>query len=210
MSVIGIDESGKGDFFGPLVIAAFACSEDQTDRLLGLGVRDSKRLSDGRALDIADSLTAGFPHALVLIGPEKYNALYKKIRNLNKLLAWGHARAIENLLAECPAERAVSDKFADTGVLERSLMKEGKKIRLEQLVKGERILQVAAASILARAAFVRNLRSLSARFKMDIPKGAGAPVDVAGRKLVERYGPDVLDQVAKIHFKNYQRVTALI
>ena len=105
---IGTDESGKGDYFGPLVIAGFFLPDGQAHVLKELGVKDSKKLSDNRCREIAETLTAGYPHAIVAIGPEKYNELYAKIRNLNKMLAWGHARVIENILAEVPCATAVT------------------------------------------------------------------------------------------------------
>jgi ribonuclease HIII len=206
MRIVGIDESGKGDFFGPLVIAAFVCAEDQQSRLVDLGVRDSKKITDKRAEAIASGLESEFDYALVLIGPEKYNELYAKIRNLNKLLAWGHARAIENILEKSDADRVISDKFADARVLESSLMARGKSVEVQQLVRGEQVLQVAAASIIARAAFVRHMKALSAKVGIDLPKGASALVDQAGRNLVERHGPDILSSVAKMHFKNRGRI----
>lgn len=205
MRVIGIDESGKGDFFGPLVIAAFLSDESEDDRLRSLGVRDSKKISAGRIVSIAADLQRNYPHSVVVIGPAKYNELYKKIRNLNRLLAWGHARAIENILEEASADKAVSDKFADPSVVERACMEKGRAIHLEQIVRGESVLQVAAASIIARATFVRQMEALSAKYGVVLPKGASNLVDAAGRQLVAKFGPEVLAQVAKVHFKNYQR-----
>ena len=205
MRIIGIDESGKGDFFGPLVIAAFAADNSREDELRKLGVRDSKTMTPNRIMSIADTLQKNFVHSVVVVGPEKYNQLYKKIRNLNRLLGWGHARAIENVLMECDADLAISDKFADTHVIENSLMEKSKNLPLQQLVRGESVIQVAAASVIARATFVKQLAQLSGKYGVELPKGAAAQVDAVGRELVRKYGPDVLTQVAKTHFKNYQR-----
>ncbi|MBD3403061.1 ribonuclease HIII [candidate division GN15 bacterium] len=205
MRIIGIDESGKGDFFGPLVIAALVADSEQEEHLRRLGVRDSKTMSPGRIMSIADTLQKEYPHSIVVIGPEKYNQLYRKIKNLNKLLGWGHARAIENVLTETTADRAISDKFADTRVIESSLMERSRGIELEQLVRGESIVQVAAASILARATFVRQLDRLSDKYGVKLHKGAAPAVDEAGRAIVRKYGQAVLEQVAKVHFKNYRR-----
>jgi ribonuclease HIII len=205
MRIIGIDESGKGDFFGPLVIAALVADSSVEEELRGLGVRDSKTMTPGRIMSIATTLQKNFVHSVVVIGPEKYNQLYARIKNLNRLLGWGHARAIENVLTETEADLAISDKFADTMVIENALLEKSQGLPLQQLVRGESVVQVAAASIIARAKFVRQLEGLSAKYGVVLPKGAAAQVDEAGRALVKKYGPEVLSQVAKTHFKNYQR-----
>src|SRR5881628_3880887 len=153
----GVDESGKGDFFGPLVIAGVYVDRGIARQLLDAGVQDSKRIgSDARIRALADIIrreTHGL-HDVVSIGPERYNQLYEKFANLNSLLGWGHARVIENLLAKRPdCPRALSDKFADAGVVENSLLQRGRAIKLEQRTRAESDLAVAAASILAREAF---------------------------------------------------------
>ena len=204
--VIGIDESGKGDFFGPLVVAAFLASDADENALMSLGVRDSKTIAPKKCIRIADELKRDYPHALVVVGPEKYNQLYDKIKNLNKLLAWGHARAIENLLEQDQADLAISDKFGKTELIEDALMEKGREVELKQMVRGESIIQVAAASILARAEFIRQIDRLSEEFHLTVPRGASKQVDDIGRHLVASHGPQILDRVAKKHFKNYHRV----
>ena len=205
MRVIGVDESGKGDFFGPLVIAALVADDAEQERLKALGVRDSKKLTEKRILDIAADLQASFTHAVVVIGPEKYNTLYKQIRNLNKLLGWGHAKAIENVLEQTTADVAISDKFAELHRIKASLTEISDGLDVQVLVRGESVLQVGAASIIARATFVKQMRRLSEKYGVNLPKGASAAVDTAGREFVRKYGPDVLEQVAKVHFKNFAR-----
>ena len=154
----GIDESGKGDFFGPLVIAGAYTDRQITRRFLENGTQDSKRIgSDARIHALAKMIrqTPGVVFDIVLIGPERYNGLYEKFGNLNSLLGWGHARVIENLLAKRPdCPRALSDKFADVRVIEKALLQHGRHIQLEQRTKAESDLAVAAASILAREAFI--------------------------------------------------------
>lgn len=202
---IGIDESGKGDFFGPLVIGAFISQDDQSESLQTLGVKDGKLLSEKRILEIDSKLRRDFEHSLVVIGPEKYNQLYRQIGNLNKLLAWGHAQAIDNITSRVPADRAVSDKFGKPELVEDALSKKGNTIHLTQIVRGERVLQVAAASIIARAAFLKAMDRLSDQYEINLPRGAAAVVDQVGRQLVARHGLEILQKVSKIHFKNYQR-----
>lgn len=206
---IGSDESGKGDFFGPLVVAAFFLPEGQEEVLRELGVKDSKRTSDARCLEIARTLKGGYPHhSIVAIGPEKYNELWGKLRNLNRLLAWGHARAIENILERVPAGTAVTDQFGDERFVRQALLKKGREIELVQMPRAEEDPAVAAASILARAEFLTRLRFLSREVGLDLPKGASDQVESAAVRLVREKGPDVLARVAKTHFKTTVHVLA--
>ena len=206
---IGSDESGKGDFFGPLVVAAFFMPEGQEDALRELGVKDSKRTSDARCREIAEALKKAYVHSVVAVGPEKYNELYSKLRNLNKLLAWAHARAIENILERVPAGRAVTDQFGDERFVRNALLKKGRSIVLVQMPRAEEDPAVAAASILARAEFLARLRFLSRDIGAELPKGASAQVEEAAVKLVRAQGPGILDKVAKTHFKTTARVLDL-
>ncbi len=202
---IGTDESGKGDYFGPLVIAGFYLEDAQEPVLRELGVRDSKTLSDKRCRNIAETLRAGYSHSVVAVGPEKYNELYAKMRNLNKLLAWGHARVIENLLEQVPAVRAVTDQFGDAKFVLNALLKKGRTIELVQRPRAEEDAAVAAASILARAEFLKRLELLGRDWGLDLPKGAGPPVDQAAAAFVKRHGAEALAKVAKTHFKTTER-----
>ena len=205
---IGTDESGKGDYFGPLVVAGVCVPAGGREALAALGVRDSKTLSDRQAERLARAVREAYPIAVVAIGPERYNALYAKVGNLNRLLAWAHARVIENLLERIPECReAISDQFGDARVLERALLERGRRISLTQRPRAESDPVVAAASIVARAEFLRRLDALSARFGMPLPKGAGPPVLAAGRAFVARHGADALGQVAKLHFRTTRQVT---
>jgi len=206
---IGSDESGKGDYFGPLVVAAFFLPDGQEGVLRKLGVKDSKRTSDARCREIAETLKRGYPfYSVVAIGPEKYNELWAKLRNLNRLLAWGHARAIENILERVPAGKAVTDQFGDERFVRSALLKKGREIELVQMPRAEEDAAVAAASILARAGFLTRLQSLSKDLGIDLPKGASDQVEAAAIKLVREKGPAILEKVAKVHFKTTVRVLA--
>jgi ribonuclease HIII len=206
---IGTDESGKGDFFGPLVVAAFFMPEGQEGVLRELGVKDSKRTSDRRAEDIAGMLRSGYVMSVVAVGPEKYNELYAKLRNLNRLLAWAHARAIENVLEKVPAGKVITDQFGDEAFVRNALMKKGRSVELVQQPRAEEDLAVAAASILARAEFLARLRNLSREVGRELPKGASGIVEQAAVQLVRLKGPEILNKVAKTHFKTTQRVLGL-
>jgi ribonuclease HIII len=206
----GIDESGKGDFFGPLVIAGCYVNREVTHDFLAAGIQDSKRIgSDQRIRDLSDMIrdTPGAAYNVVLIGPEKYNQLYRKFGNLNELLAWGHARVIENLLElqpECP--RALSDQFGNPRLIKASLLKRGQGIQLDQRTKAESDLAVAAASILAREAFINWLRNNGKTYKVTLPRGASGAVKDVARDLVEKHGPQILEKVAKTHFKTAHEI----
>jgi ribonuclease HIII len=207
---IGTDESGKGDYFGPLVIAGVFLPEDQEPVFRELGVKDSKRSSDNRVRELAEILKQGYKHSVVSIGPERYNELYTRLRNLNRILAWGHSRVIENILEEVPCRLAITDQFGDKAYVLNALMKKGQNIELIQKPKAEEDMAVAAASILARAEFLKRLFFLSREFEFDIPKGASALVEEAGLKLIQKHGVQVLDKVAKKHFKITARILALL
>ncbi len=204
--IIGIDESGKGDFFGPLVVAGLACAPSEEKQLAALGARDSKKIADKRLLTVDEELRAAFPHVIVVLSPEEYNVRYESIKNLNKLLADLHAEVIARLATESGAVRAISDKFGKTELIEQALEERQCTLPLKQLVRGEAIPQVAAASVLARAAFIREMQALSDTVGLPLPKGAAPQVDEAGRELVRRHGVEMLRRVAKLHFKNYHRV----
>lgn len=204
--MIGIDESGKGDYFGPLVVAAVYLPAERRSELVSMGVRDSKEVSDAKAIELAGSIRALFPCEVVVVGPESYNRLYDRMRNLNRLLAWGHARALENLLGRVECEVAVSDKFGDARLIEQALMEKGRRIRLVQRTHAEEETAVAAASLVARAEFLRRLRDLSNRVGYTLPKGAGPKVDEAAVGLVRAFGPEVLEKVAKVHFRTTRKV----
>jgi ribonuclease HIII len=210
MHTIGVDESGKGDFFGPLVVAAAAVEPDNLPPLQLLNVRDSKKVTDARAAALAAQIKKIIPHNIVVVMPEKYNELYAKIGNLNKLLAWAHARAIENLLGEVDAVRIISDQFAKNHVLESALMAKARIVSVEQKVRGESEMSVAAASIIARAEFLRALEQLSRTWGMTFPKGGGSPVDIAGSRFLKTNDQASLSKVAKLHFKNSKKIRDLV
>jgi ribonuclease HIII len=206
----GVDESGKGDFFGPLVIAGVYVDAGIARKFLEAGVQDSKRIgSDARIRALADSIRMNSLGLIdtVSIGPERYNALYVKFGNLNKLLGWGHARVIENLLAKKPdCPRSLSDQFADAKVIQRSLLERGSKIEIEQRTKAESDIAVAAASILAREAFINWLDRRGKELGVRLGRGVSAGVKEAASKLVEAKGPGILREIAKVHFRTAHEI----
>lgn len=214
---IGSDESGKGDYFGPLVTAAVFLDEKAQIYFERIGVKDSKTLSGKNIADLARRIERETLTAIVAIGPERYNDLYKKMHSVNRLLGWAHARAIENLLEKLdslyqvgqrPTILAIADQFGDEKFIESQLFAKGKAIELRQMPKAETDIAVAAASILARNDFVLRLDWLGRDIGMNLPKGASEKVVEAGKAIVSRFGSQKLASVAKLHFKTTDQVRA--
>jgi ribonuclease HIII len=204
---IGLDESGKGDYFGPLVIGAVYVEGQTEERLNALGVRDSKLLYDKRIIALAEQIKALCPHFVVPIEPKRYNELYAKVKNLNRLLAWGHAWTLENLLEKVTCDLAIVDKFGDESYVRAVLKEKGRQITVIQQTHAELDVAVAAASILARAKFVQYLEQLSNKVGKTLPKGASdLSIVIIGRELVVEYGKDILKEVAKLHFKTTEAI----
>jgi len=215
---IGVDESGKGDFFGPLCIAGVYVNESVIKAWADLGVRDSKNISsDKKISELAEKIrkTPGCVTTVVPIGNEAYNRLYAKMKSVNAMLAWGHARVIENLLGQRhrmnpPPVKAISDQFAASkSVIEKALMAQGRELQLVQRHKAEEDIAVAAASILARDEFVKGLAKLEKQFEVKLPKGASAAVDAAAKKLVDERGAGELAKLSKLHFRTALRAQDL-
>jgi ribonuclease HIII len=212
---IGIDESGKGDYFGPLTVAGVYINKDMVEPWEQAGLMDSKRVSsDKRIAVLADVIrkTKGCIYSVVPIGPAAYNRLNAKMKSVNKMLAWGHARVIENLMLrkdmmQPPPVRAISDQFARSkSTIADALMVSGREIELVQRHKAESDLAVAAASILARDAFVHGIDQLTQRLGFEIPKGASQKVIEAGRRLIDEHGKDILNETSKVHFKTTRKI----
>jgi ribonuclease HIII len=200
--MVGSDESGKGDYFGPLVVCAVRLTPEQSQKILGGPVRDSKQMTDEACLRLGASLRAALPHAIAAFSPPDYNAAHARYKNLNPLLADLHAQAIRELAT--PGMRVLVDQFANAKVMEKALSGSG--VNLVQHPRAESVPAVAAASVIAREQFLTGLSELSEQFGVDLNKGAGAPVDQAARRFVALHGFDKLGAVAKLHFKNTQRI----
>jgi ribonuclease HIII len=201
---IGSDESGKGDYFGPLVVAAVYVDKQTEPQLQALNVRDSKQLSDSAILALAEEIRGVCRgHGMMRIYvPERYNELYQQWSNLNLLLADAHAQVICGLQKKVSCELAIVDQFGDEALVREALSKTGCKIALEQRHRAEDDLAVAAASIIARAEFVRQIAALSQTVGIELPKGASNPrIGEVGREIVAAGGLEALRKVAKLHFK---------
>lgn len=203
---IGTDESGKGDFFGPLVVAGVMIDEKNKKLFEDIGIRDSKTLKDEQMLEMFHEIQKNSVFSVVSISNAKYNELYIKFRNLNKLLAWGHARVIENILEKAKCEYALSDKFGDESLIKNALMEKGKTIHLEQRIKAESDIAVAAASVLARATFVQHLKDMEGYYGFKFPKGCNENVKEAAKAFTKMYDKKRLYEVCKGHFKTYHEL----
>lgn len=206
----GVDESGKGDYFGPLVVAGVYTDADSAAALHKLGCRDSKTIpSDAQIARIAAGIrsTPGVVWEVLCIGPRRYNEMYADMGNLNRLLAWGHARVIAALHAKKPScPRALSDQFANEWVLRRALGARKVPVKLEQRPRAEQDVAVAAASILARARFVEWMHQAATAAECELPLGCAPHVTKAARAFLKKHGAERLGDIAKLHFKITKQV----
>lgn len=204
----GSDESGKGDFFGPLTVAAVGLSTATAAKAASWGVRDCKTMSDAAALAIDRRVRETLPYKLVGWMPDEYNKRYETARSVNVLLGLAHAEAIAAVHAMLPGvEAAVVDQFGDEGHVEHALRAEGVDVPLVQRPRADETdLAVSAASVVARAAFLRGLAKLEKEWKLPLHKGAGPETVENARDFLRRHGREKLGQVAKLHFKTAQQL----
>ncbi len=215
---IGTDEAGKGDFFGPLVTAGVYVDERAAKLLRALGVRDSKTVGDRELRVLATNIRNVVDEdgrAVIVVAPKRYNELYKQMRsegkNLNTLLAWAHARAIEDLIGHGLRPKFIlSDQFGDKRYIENRLLVDTRLsgVPLIQRHRAEADVAVAAASILARDAFLRWIDQTGKALGLTVPKGASPRVIETGRLLLGRLGADGLKDYAKVSFKTMGKVLA--
>lgn len=198
---IGCDESGKGDYFGPLVVAACALSPEEEVFLDEFELKDSKLLSDTAVRDAAEQLRGILPHEVLVIGPKRYNEMYESFKNLNRLLSWAHAKAMLALRDKTGCSNVLLDQFCDRALVLRALGSRAGDVSLTTQVRAEENPAVAAASILARSAFLHGLHRLKSVAGITLPKGAGENVLVAAKAIKNAHGLPLLSEVAKLHFK---------
>jgi len=208
---VGTDESGKGDFFGPLVVCGFLIKRSEIEDFEKLKIRDSKLMKEDEIIKTGRYLLEHYSSRIesIQLNPNKYNELYDKFtsqgKKLNELLAWMHARVIINLQKKHKIEGFVIDRFTADKVLKDSL-KDMKEIRFHNIIKAESDFAVAAASIVARFKFIVALRNLTKRYNIEFPKGANNFVISTAKKFVERFGKNRLSSVSKIHFNTYSKI----
>lgn len=205
-AVIGTDESGKGDYFGPLTVAAVFVSPRERTKMRAGEIDDSKKLSDTTIRRLAGAIQEKLPHAVLALPPTEYNRRYREVGNLNKLLAELHGQAILEVAKKVRCRRVLTDQFGDESLVRLALGKEAKRFDLRQRPRAEGDPAVAAASILAREAFVRGMRALEGEYAVDLPLGAGEDVERAALRFLEIHGRGKLGHVAKLHFKTTQKI----
>ena len=208
--LIGVDESGKGDYFGPLVTAACYVNAETRVILKDLGIMDSKKMTDEKIREVAPLIKHHCVHSLVVMGNESYNDIYEDIQNLNYILAWSHANVIEKTVSQVPCKDALSDQFGKASLVKNALIAKGVQINLSQRHKAESNIAVAAASVLARDTYLEELDKMSKSFKMTFPKGASKKVIETAASFCKEYSRENLDTVAKIHFSTTKSVEELI
>jgi ribonuclease HIII len=211
MSIVGSDEVGTGDFFGPITVVAAYVRKEDIPVLKELGVQDSKNLKDDRIIEIAKQLVTFVPHSLLSLHNEKYNQMQMKGMSQGKLKALLHNQAIMHVLEKISPEKPEAiliDQFAKEQIY-YSYLKGQQKIMRENVLfstKAESIhLGVAAASMIARYAFVRHMENLSKKAGFTIPKGAGPAVDKAAARLILEKGVEALPEFVKLHFANTEK-----
>ena len=227
---IGTDESGKGDYFGPLVVAAVYVDAECREALSAAGITDGKTLSKRRIRDLAELMCSRYEQHIVVVEkmPAVYNALYNDFRrrgqNLNHLLASLHAEAIHTLMIRVGAEHVLVDRFSKNDLITQQLTQRingephlqlsGRvskhaplEIEIIQVPKAERDIAVAAASIIARDTFLNSMEALSEKYEMCLPRGAYQVID-AGREFIRLHGSQALGDVAKLHFNLTDAVRA--
>lgn len=206
----GVDESGKGDFFGPLVIAGVYTDSGITRRLLDAGIMDSKRVGSAKRIKELSNLIrkeVGGGLKVVRWSPEKYNELHKRYRNVNRMLALGHARVIQDLsrrFASCG--RVICDQFSKSKMISKELVNHSVSIELEERVRAESDIAVAAASILARESFLEWMEKVSERSGIQVPLGAGESSIETAREFMERFGEERMEELVKRHFRNFEQI----
>ncbi len=204
----GSDEVGTGDYFGPVCVCASYVTQDNVDFLIKLGVRDSKQMSDTDMLKIGPLLMERIPHSLLIVPPQKYNRVHES-NNLNAIKAKLHNQAYINLAKkiELPSFKII-DQFTPETSYYRYLKNEPQIIRgIHFETKAEdKYLSVAVGSIISRYGFLKTWEEMEKKYNMTLPKGSGDKVDIVAQAFVERYGLERLGEIAKLHFKNTEKI----
>ena len=206
----GIDESGKGDYFGPLIVAGVYTNSEITRALINAGIMDSKRIGSGnRVRELAGKIRAevGNRYKVIRWAPSRYNLLYKEYNNVNLMLARGHATVIKDLSVRVPScGRALSDQFTKAPLIARELKNRSVRLNLEERTKAENDIAVAAASILARESFLDWMDKVSGKIGLELPFGTGSAVKEVAREFIQKFGKEKLVEVVKLHFKTTDEI----
>ena len=209
-STIGSDEVGTGDYFGPIVVTASYVSKDDISFLTELGVKDSKKITDETIMKIAPEIIKKIPYVTLVLDNEKYNNSYSEDLNMNRIKAILHNKALVSLLKknDYNYQRIVIDQFVYPKKYFEHIYNAKEKItKITFITKAEdKCLSVAASSIISRYTFLLKIKELEKEIKMTIPKGAGPAVDEAGAAIAKKYGIKKLNSIAKLNFKNTEKI----
>ncbi|MBE6139730.1 MAG: ribonuclease HIII [Firmicutes bacterium] len=212
-SSIGSDEVGTGDYFGPIVVTAAYVSKDSISFLEELGVKDSKKLTDNDILNIVPKFIKQIPYESMILSNIEYNKYYSSDINMNKIKALLHNKVLYKLSNQIKDyEYIIVDQFAESYVYFNYLKESSNVVRnITFFTKGEdKHLAVACASLISRYIFIKEFDKLSKSIDMELPKGASNLVDETGKKIVEKYGFDKLKEIAKLNFKNTEKIKEII
>ncbi len=212
-STVGSDEVGTGDYFGPLVVTATFVSKENIPFLEELGVRDSKKLTDEKIIKIAPELIKKIPYTTIVVSNTEYNGFHSHDINMNKIKAIIHNKCLLSVIKTDGVKynKIVIDQFEPEKSYYAHLA-EAKEIvkNITFITKAEdQCLSVAAASIISRYIFLSEMKKLSKRFGIEMPLGASSLVDEVGATLVKKYGKDILNDIAKLSFKNTEKILEL-
>lgn len=207
---IGSDEVGTGDYFGPIVVTASYVNRKDISFLEDLGVRDSKRLTDEKIIKIAPEIIKRIPYVTIILNNTDYNKNYSEGINMNKIKAVLHNKALHQLLNKDKYyyDMIVVDEFANKYVYYNYLKDVPNVVRnITFTTKAEdKCLSVACSSIISRYIFLKEVKKMSEELNMTIPKGASTIVDEVGKQIVSKYGKEKLESIAKLNFKNTEKI----
>ncbi|MBR3490616.1 MAG: ribonuclease HIII [Bacilli bacterium] len=210
ISSIGSDEVGTGDFFGPIIVTASYVDRSNISFLEELGVRDSKKVTDDKIMKIAPTLIEKIPHYSYILTNEEYNKMQDTGNNMNKIKSILHNKCILGLMKEgnYSYDMVVIDQFTPKRNYYGYLKDEANVFRkITFTTKAEdKCLSVGVSSIISRYMFLQEMEKLSKKVNMSLPLGASTVVDETGKKIVEKYGKEKLGEIAKLNFKNTEKI----
>lgn len=208
ISSVGSDEVGTGDYYGPIVVTASFVSKDNIPFLTELGVRDSKKLSDEQILKIVPKIIKKTPYKTIMLSNKEYNDNYGKDMNMNKIKAVLHNKVLTEMVKDNEYDYIVVDQFEPESSYYKHLSEVPSPLKgITFITKAEdKCLSVACSSLISRYIFVKEIDKLGDKYGIFLPKGANYYVEDVGIKLVEKYGVNVLKEVAKLNFSNTDRI----
>lgn len=208
ISSVGSDEVGTGDYYGPIVVTASYVNKDDIPFLTELGVKDSKKLSDEQILKIVPKIIKKIKYKTIMLSNKEYNKNYGKDMNMNKIKAVLHNKVLTEMVKDNEYDYIVVDQFEPESSYYKHLSEVPSPLKgITFITKAEdKCLSVACSSLISRYIFVKEIDKLGDKYGIFLPKGANYYVEDVGIKLVEKYGINVLKEVAKLNFSNTDRI----